>query len=156
MVYFWTYVHPLYCSSDLQACGFNSCGRSMHCRSNGYVKNSIFVRPTYFQLSLGQVIRSDGPFLQVGWALFVIGRMCIFRRSDGHFSQVGWTLFVGRMCIFRRSDGQFSQVGWALFVGNLDGHFLQRSAKTCGCSARPPQPCPSCCSARPRNELNLT
>ena len=32
-------------------------------RSNGYVKNSIFVRPTYFKLSLGQVIRSDGPFL---------------------------------------------------------------------------------------------
>ena len=28
MVYFWTYAHPLYCPSDLQARGFNSCGRS--------------------------------------------------------------------------------------------------------------------------------
>ena len=110
MVYFWTYVHPLYCSSDLQARGFNSCGRSMHCRSNGYVQNSIFVRPTYFKLSLGQVIRSDGPFLQVGWALFVI--------------QVGCAFFVGRMGIFRRSDAHFSQVGWALFVGNLDGRIF--------------------------------
>ena len=28
MVYFWTYAHPLYCPSDLQTCGFYSCGRS--------------------------------------------------------------------------------------------------------------------------------
>ena len=25
MVYFWTYAHPLYCPSDLQPRGFNSC-----------------------------------------------------------------------------------------------------------------------------------
>ena len=34
----------------------------MRCRSDRYVKNSIFMRPTYFKLLLGQVIRSDGPF----------------------------------------------------------------------------------------------
>ena len=35
----------------------------IHCRSDGHVKNSIFVHPTYFKLSLGHVSRSDGPFL---------------------------------------------------------------------------------------------
>ena len=49
--------------------------RPMHCRSDGHVKNSILVHPTYFKLSLGHV----------GWAFFV-DRMGIFRRSDGHFS----------------------------------------------------------------------
>ncbi len=49
----------------------------MHCRSDGHVKNSIFIHPTYFKLSLGHISRSDGPF---------VGRMGTFRRSDGHFS----------------------------------------------------------------------
>ena len=73
MVYFWTYAHPLYCPSDLQARGFNSCGRS-----DGHVKNSILVHPTYFKLSLRHVSRS--------WWAFFVGLMGIFRRSDGHFS----------------------------------------------------------------------
>ena len=34
----------------------------MHCRSDGHIKNSILVHPTYFKLSLGHVSRSDGPF----------------------------------------------------------------------------------------------
>ena len=33
----------------------------MHCRSDGHVKNSILVHPTYFKLSHGHVSRSDGP-----------------------------------------------------------------------------------------------
>ena len=69
MVYFWTYAHPLYCPSDLRARGFNSCLGPMHCRSDGHIKNSIMVHPTYFELSLGHV-----------------GLMGLFRRSDGHFS----------------------------------------------------------------------
>ena len=43
----------------------------MHCRSDGHVKNSILVHPTYFKLSLGRTL---------------VGLMGLFRRSDGHFS----------------------------------------------------------------------
>jgi len=32
----------------------------MHCRSDGHIKNSILVHPTYFKLSHGHVSRSDG------------------------------------------------------------------------------------------------
>ena len=97
MVYFWTYAHPLYCPSDLQARGFNSVVGPMHCRSDGHVKDSILVHPTYFKL---QSLDNVSYFSQVGW----------------HFLQVGWAFFVGRMGIFHRSDGPFSQVGWAFFV----------------------------------------
>ena len=57
MVYFWTYAHPLYNHVVLTAVV-----GPMHCRSDGHVKNSILVHPTYFKLSLGHVSRSDGHF----------------------------------------------------------------------------------------------
>ena len=70
-------------------------------------------------------------FSQVGQAHFVgqmgtfcIGRMGTFCRSDGHFLQVGWAFF-------RRSDGHFcKQYGHCLQVGcallcRQDGHIDQ-------------------------------
>jgi len=50
--------HPTY-----KHVGLTAVVGPMHSRSDGHVKNSILVHPTYFKLSLGQVIRSDGPFL---------------------------------------------------------------------------------------------
>ena len=69
MVYFWTYAHPTYNHVVLTAVV-----GPMHCRSDGHVKNSIFVHPTYFKLSLGHVL--------VGLNRL----MGLFCRSDGHFS----------------------------------------------------------------------
>ena len=58
--------------SDLQARGFNSCGRSaMYCRSDGHFKNSILVHLTYFKLTLKDTL---------------VGLIGLFRRSGGHFS----------------------------------------------------------------------
>ena len=60
---FWTYAHPLYYPSNLQPHAvLTPMVGLMHCRSDGHVKNSILVHPTYFKLSLRHVSRSDGPF----------------------------------------------------------------------------------------------
>ena len=81
MVYFWTYAHPLYNHVVLTAVV-----GPMHCRSDGHVKNSILVHPTYFKLSLGHVSRSDGHFSQVGWALLFLSRFLkVFRQLFGGF-----------------------------------------------------------------------
>ena len=62
MVYFWTYAHPLYCRPTYEHVVLTAVVGLMHCRSDGHIKNSILVHPTYFKLSLGHVSRSDGPF----------------------------------------------------------------------------------------------
>ena len=78
MVYFWTYVHPLYCPSDLQHVVLTAVVGPMHCRSDGHVKNSILVHPTYtFSCHMDTLVGLMGLFL---------GQMIIFCRSDGHFS----------------------------------------------------------------------
>ena len=79
MVYFWTYAHPLYCPSDLQARGFNSCGWS----------DALQVGWARYKQHIG----ASGLLKTVAWTRV--------SRSDGHFSQVGWAFFVGRMGIFR-------------------------------------------------------
>ena len=71
---FWTYAHPTYKHVVLTAVVV-----SMHSRSDGHVKNSILVHPTYFKLSLGH----DSIGLM---GRCFISQMGIFRRSDGHFS----------------------------------------------------------------------
>ena len=48
--------HPTYKHVVLTVVG------PMHSMSDGHVKNSILVHPTYFKLSLGHVSRSDGHF----------------------------------------------------------------------------------------------
>ena len=105
------------------------------CRSDGHI--FLPIRPIQQLLSClqrsrveiincscrtaNQFCRSDGHFLQVGWAFFV-GRMGIFRRSDGHFSQVGCTnmLFLtcpsDLLCIGPTTAVKTTcwQVGWAV------------------------------------------
>ena len=137
MVYFWTYAHPthpLYCPSDLQARGFNSCGRT-RCTVGrmGTLKAAYWcIRPT-----LSRRLDIVGLMGQ-----FFVGQMGIFRRSDEHFSQVGWAFFVGRMGTFRRLDGCFSYRSYmgTFRIGRL-AFFVSRPRHVA--------------SARPRNELNL-
>ena len=63
MVYFWTYAHPLYTAHPTyKHVVLTAVVGPMYCRSDGHVKNSILVHPTYFKLSLGHVSRSDVPF----------------------------------------------------------------------------------------------
>ena len=63
MVYFWTYAHPLYTAHPTyKHVVLTAVVGPMYCRSDGHVKNSILVHPTYFKLSLGHISRSDGHF----------------------------------------------------------------------------------------------
>jgi len=70
MVYLWTYDNPLYCPSTYKQVVLTDVVGPMDCRSDWYVKNSIYwcIQPT-LSCSLDMLV----------------GLMGLFRRSDGLF-----------------------------------------------------------------------